>query len=250
MVREPGCYAACAASRPPARALRETDSFTMKIIDVPSTGKLGLQVRFPGRNGLIVRSWVVPKNPNSVSQLQQRAAFTSSASRFKTLTQEQQDAWAVAAANYQSRATLGQSGPLTGFQLFQKINALLGRIGQDPVDAPPARPEFAPNAPTSLTITNTGGAIALKLACPTSPGTNTMVWASKPVFSSVRAIPALVWLGMCPTPAQGSSDLTALYTARFGVPPVGDRLFVQVNQVTDGWESGRNVFSALVPAAA
>ena len=86
----------------------------MKIIDVPSSGKLGIQVRFPGRNGQIVRSWVTPSNPKTVAQLQQRAAWTGQATRYGALTDPQQDAWVAAAATYQSRSKLGQSGPLTG----------------------------------------------------------------------------------------------------------------------------------------
>jgi hypothetical protein len=55
---------------------------------------------------------------------------------------------------------------------------------------------------------------------------------------------------MCPTPAQGSSAITSIYEARYGVPPVGSRIFVAVNQMTDGWQSAETSFSALVPASA
>jgi hypothetical protein len=55
---------------------------------------------------------------------------------------------------------------------------------------------------------------------------------------------------MCPTPAQGSADITSLYTARYGVPPVGKKVYVQVNQFVDGWESLRRSFWAIVPASA
>ena len=48
----------------------------------------------------------------------------------------QQDAWIVAAAGYKSTPTLGQSGPLTGLQLFVRINCKLGLLGQEPVDVP------------------------------------------------------------------------------------------------------------------
>jgi hypothetical protein len=221
----------------------------MKIIDVPSTGKYGLQVRMPGRYGQVVRAWVSPSNPRTAAQLAIRTTFTSQAARYAGLTQTRQDAWATAAALYQSRSSLGQSGPLTGFQLFMKLNATLLRFGQEPVDEPTARPEFAPNAPQSLVITNTGGTIAVKLTCPTSPGTNTVVRAGAPQKSGRRALPGLRILGMAPAPAQGSSDITSLYTARYGSPPPGTRLFVQVSQMTDGWESGASQFSAVVPAA-
>jgi hypothetical protein len=54
---------------------------------------------------------------------------------------------------------------------------------------------------------------------------------------------------MSPAAAQGSADITGLYTARYGVPPVGKKVFVSVNQVVDGWENLPVTFWAIVPAA-
>jgi hypothetical protein len=57
-------------------------------------------------------------------------------------------------------------------------------------------------------------------------------------------------IGTCPAAAQGSSDITALYTAKFGVPPVGDRIFVEALLMENGWHSPSRVMTALVPASA
>jgi hypothetical protein len=46
----------------------------------------------------------------------------------------------------------------------------------------------------------------------------------------------------------GSADITALYTARYGVPPVGKKVYIQVNQFVDGWEDLPVSFWAVVPA--
>jgi hypothetical protein len=53
---------------------------------------------------------------------------------------------------------------MTGLQLFIKLNATLMEFGQDQVDDPPPVDLFAANAPQSVTITNTAGVIAIKLA--------------------------------------------------------------------------------------
>ncbi|MCX6923261.1 MAG: hypothetical protein NT154_08645 [Verrucomicrobia bacterium] len=55
---------------------------------------------------------------------------------------------------------------------------------------------------------------------------------------------------MCPAPVLGSSDITSLYTDRYGVPPVGTKVFVRVNQFVDGWEDLSVTFSEIVPASA
>jgi hypothetical protein len=47
----------------------------------------------------------------------------------------------------------------------------------------------------------------------------------------------------------GSADITALCTARYGVPSVGKKVYLQVNQFVDGWEDLPVSFWAIVPAA-
>jgi hypothetical protein len=133
--------------------------------------------------------------------------------------------------------------------LFTKINCTLAQFGQGTVTAPPASPQFPDLAPASLAITNTGGVIALKLACPTSPGDNTIVRGSKPLSQGRENCRDFRVLGTCPAAAQGSADITGLYTARYGVPPAGKKVFVQVNQFVDGWEDLPVTFWAIVPAA-
>jgi hypothetical protein len=171
------------------------------------------------------------------------------ARRFDALTDAQQDAWNVAANGFQSRPTLGQSGPLTGLQLFVRINCKLGLLGQDAVDAPPVAPQFPSLAVQSLVITNTAGVIAVKLACPTNPGESTVLRASPPQNSAIRACRNFRIIGICPAPADGSADITALYTAEFGAVPAGKRLFVRASTMVNGFESLPRQFQARVPAA-
>jgi hypothetical protein len=221
----------------------------MKIQDIPQVGKLGLTVTWPARNGLVRRILVTPKNPRSDRQLEVRELLVQQARRFDALTDAQQDAWNVAANGFQSRPTLGQSGPLTGLQLFVRVNCKLGLLGQDAVDVPPAAPQFPALAPQGLVITNTGGVVAVKLTCPTNPGENTVLRASPPQNSAVRACRNFRIIGTCPVPAAGSADITGLYTAEFGAVPVGKRLFVQASTMVDGFESLPRQFQARVPAA-
>ena len=128
----------------------------MKIIDVPQTGKLGLTVTYPGRSGLIRRSWVVPANPRTGDQLLVRTRLAQYAAGYDALTEAQQDAWITAAAQYQTKPSLGQSGPMTGLQLFVRINTNLAAVGEPAVATPPDRPQFDTNVATALELTNHG----------------------------------------------------------------------------------------------
>jgi hypothetical protein len=221
----------------------------MKILDIPQSGKRGLNVSQAGQFGQISRALAIPANPRTPAQMGVRAILTKVSARWRALQEIQRTAWVAAAKETKSNSRLGQSGALSGFQLFAKINCTLAQFGQEQVDAPPARPQFPDLAPASLAITNTGGVIALKLACPTSPGDSTIVRASAPVSQGRETWDDYRILGTCPAAAQGSADITGIYTARYGVPPAGKKVFVRVNQFVDGWEDLPMTFSAIVPAA-
>jgi hypothetical protein len=222
----------------------------MKIIDVPQTGKCGLTVTFPSRNGLIRRAWVVPANPRSPDQTVVRSNLSSVASLWKQISEAQQDAWITAAGQEQSRPTLGQSGPLTGLQLFTKINATLLKLGEAVVSDPPAKPQFPQLPVTALEITNTAGTIALKLACSDDLELNTVVYGAPPQSAGTRRPITWRWLGICPTVSGGYSTITTLYSDEYGVPAVGSRIFVRVREHVDGWAGPEQIFQATVPAAA
>ena len=222
----------------------------MKISDIPQSGKRGKTVSMEGRYGQVSRILATPANPETPAQMTIRRILRKVSARWRALQQTQRTAWIGAAQNVKTHSRLGQNGPLTGAQLFNKINCTLSLFGQDQVDAPPPIPQFADLAPQNLVITNTAGVVALKLTCPTSPGTNTIVRASAPVSAGREKCGSYRILGMCPTPAQGSADITTLYTTRFGVPAAGTKVFVSVNLMDGGWEDIPAKFSAIVPASA
>jgi hypothetical protein len=222
----------------------------MKVLDIPQSGKRGLNVTQGGRYGQISRAWVIPANPRTASQMDVRRALGNVTARWRTLTEDQRNAWRTAAKAKNTVPRLGQSGPLTGSQLFTKINCSLAALGLDQVTAPPAFPQFPENPVGTLAITNVGGVISLKLGCPTTPGSNSTVRASAPSSAGIANCDDYRILGILPAPAQGSCDITNMYTARYGSPVVGTKVFVRVNQNIGGWEDVPVETTAIVPAAA
>jgi hypothetical protein len=221
----------------------------MKRICDPSSGKLGNQVYLQGRNGQVVRTRAIPSNPRTTQQSLARSALTIASKMWDTITEQQRDAWRVAASAIQSKARLGMSGPLTGNQLFVKINAALAEIEDEMVLVPPAQPSFVAIPISSLYITNTGGVIALGLNTTGAPTDGTMLRAAGPVKQGVDRCPDVVSLGVLDSPSNNKIVITSAYTTRFGVPPVGSKVFVKVNQNIDGWEDIPITFSAIVPTA-
>jgi hypothetical protein len=204
----------------------------------------------PGRYGQVRRAWVAPKASQTPNQLLVRSRLSTHARAYDALTSSQQDAWSTAAQAISSRSRLGQSGPLTGLQFFTKINCTLSLLGEDPVDVPPSTPVFGALAPQNLLITNAiATGIKLALTCPTSVGENTILSATLGQGSGTRRPVSWRVLGSCPAAVAGSSNITALYTARYGLPQVGDRVFVSAKLMVNGFYGPESVFSALVPEA-
>ena len=222
----------------------------MKIKDVPQVGKLGLTVTWPGRYGLIRRILATPRNPRTGPQQVIRQYLASQAAAYDQLTDQQQEAWIATAAQMQSKPTLGQSGPLTGLQLFTKVNCALLAIGGEPVSTPPAKPLLEPLPIDALAVTNAAGVIAIKLHTTDSPPDGTMLRACAPQKSGCRRGVSYRLLGTLDSPVSNYITITTAYTSHFGVPAVGTRVFVSVNANVDGYEGIPLVFSGRVPAAA
>ena len=196
----------------------------------------------------VIQSAGLGKGVHSPTQMEVRNTLKRVSARWRALEEVQRTAWVVAAKEAKSNSRLGQSGALSGFLLFTKINCTLSQFGEAQVDAPPEHPQFPDLAPASLSITNTGGMVALKLGCPSDPGANTIIRGCKPVSQGRETCRDFRILGMCPAAVQGSADITNLYAARFGAPPAGKKVYIQVNQFMDGWEDLPVTFSAIVPA--
>ena len=201
-----------------------------------------------GRHGLVSRRRVIPTNPRTQRQSEVRRHLAEQARRFGDLTDAQREAWNAAAATYRSHPRQGQSGPLTGLHLFVRVNCKLALFGLEPLNTPPPPPVFPELAPQGLVITNTAGVIAVRLLCPADPGDNTVLRASPPQSAGVGTCRQFRIIGMCPAPVAGSADITALYTACFGPPPVGRRIFLRASTMVTGFESLPLEFRALVPA--
>ena len=75
-----------------------------------------------------------------------------------------------------------------------------------------------------------------------------IVRASAPQSAGRKVCKDVRILGVCPAPVAGAADITGLYTARFGLPAAGTKVFVLVNQFVDGYEDLGTEFAAVVPA--
>ena len=220
----------------------------MKELDIPKRGKRGTVITYKARFGQVTRQHVIPRDPKTSVQMDRRTAFGRARFLWRTITDEQRAAWNAAARGARTRRYLNQSGPLSGYLLFIKINCNLAAVGLPMVFDPPAAPRFGPNPVGPLTITNTSGVIRLKLSVSAEPAQHIVVLGTKPRSAGVTFVDHFTILGLLPAREQGMSDISDMFLARFPVVPVGLRVFIQTFQLIDGWEDLPKQTSAIVPA--
>ena len=220
----------------------------MRILDIPQSGKLGTAVSVRTRYGQIRRRYAVSGKAPSPAQLRIRSIFSRLPSWWRALTDEQRAVWATSAQSNNSRPSLGESGRLPGYSLFIKINSILAYQGLAPVVLPTERPIFDANPVCELLITNTNGQIELKLRVPSTPSAYILVLSTHPRSLGVTFAKHFTVLGPLPAAEAGYSNITKLYVDRYGVPPVGTRVFIRTRQLLNGWEDDPQQTTAIVPA--
>jgi hypothetical protein len=216
---------------------------------VPYTksGKCGIMVYQRARYGQICYLAFIPINPRTPDQVHGREAWRAVNGRWPTLTQEQMVRWNAAAEKINSKLHLTQ-GKLTGEVLFVKNNYSLAYWGREQFDEPPRKPRFPELAVAGFLVTNVADIIRISLDCPTDPGERIILRASAPLNAGRKTCTQFRIIGICPPPDQGFADITACYTAKFGVPRVGSKIFLRVNQMIDGWQDKPVEFTFVVPA--
>jgi len=220
-----------------------------KKLDVPQSGKSGTVVNMATRFGQVQRQYVKPKDPKTPAQMTVRSNLARVSARWRAITEQQRQAWTAGGRDTETQRRLGRSSYLTGSQFFNKINCSLVAIGLEQLDDPPEVPGFTENPVRELSITNNRGVIALKLSVPSEPAEHTLVLGAAPCSAGRSSARHFVFLGFLPDPTRAASDITDLYVARFGVPPVGMKVFIRTQQHIDGWDDLPKQTSAIVPKA-
>lgn len=169
--------------------------------------------------------------------------------RWRTLTPEQRLAWRIGSADSYTISRLGRQVALNPYNYFCRINFSSSDLGLSLFDLPPAVPTFGLNPVQKLVITNTGGIITLKLRVPSLPAEHTVVQGAAPCSPGVSCVQHFPNLGFLPAPVDGWSDITALYVAWYGVPPVGNTVWIRTRQHINGWNDLPKQASANVPPA-
>jgi len=208
----------------------------MKFLDSPRSGSQAGTTASRNRFGQYYRTRAIPVNPDSSNQLQVRARLSANSAAWRALTSAQRAGWSDMASSITLTDRLGQSYTPTGFNAYVSVNNNNVAAGNSAVaDAP------AVVTPSALAI----GAITLTAAAFTVAYTVTPLPAGARCFfyvslqrSAGRAFEGDFRLLQVSAAAAASPvNAYAAYVARFGLPVVGNRVFIRLKCYTGGFLS-------------
>ena len=228
----------------------------MKVLFHPQTGlPLSSSGRHPNSHVVLypihhrrrqyARRYVLPLDPRTASQQQMRDIMRRVVPAWSTLlTPAQRRAWDAKALTVLSRWRAGQ-GPLSGQQLFVKLNCVWLRLGgQDLLLWPPPRAKFYRSPVVGLEVSwhEDRARVVLRVAGPVRR--DLMVFGAAPCSAGWSKLRHPVYLGLIPAVAGGVKDqtdryvdVTDWYVARFGEPEPGEQVFIRTRQQRNGWQS-------------
>jgi hypothetical protein len=221
----------------------------MKIKSIPKRGRKDSVIYSETRHGNVARSFVPPYNPRTAQQQAHRHNVRTVLGRWGTLTDEQQAAWRVTAANKWFVNDEGRQVRLNCYNFFASLNIRRADLDLPQFDFPPAEPSFNKNPVDELTASFAGGVFTLKLHVSSPPAQHTLVYGAAPVRSGVRYVQHFHFLGLLPPAKDGWSDITELYVARFGEPKPNWAIWIRTCQHIDGYIDAPIALRFRLPAA-
>lgn len=141
--------------------------------------------------------------------------------------------------------SLGQTYTLTGFQAYCSVNNLKQLAGDATVADAPAL--VTPSTILTATVTLTAAAFSIAYTPTPMPAATRLVVFASPQRSAGRSFENDIrFIQVTAAAAASPVNVLAAYTAKFGVPVVGNRIFISLVSYSGGFESGPLLTSAVV----
>jgi hypothetical protein len=217
----------------------------MLVLKAPQSGSLAGTTAGRNRFGQYERSRAIPVNPSSTAQALVRARMSANSAAWRALTSAQRAGWADLGMSMVRNNSLGQAYTLQGNQAYNSVNNDRLLCGLTVVPDAPAL--VTPPVPTGAVVTLTAASLSIAYTPTPLPAATYLALFASPQRSAGRNYEGDLRFIKLSTAAQ-ASPLVALteYTAKFGVPVVGNRIFFGLVTVNLGFESASLIVSAVV----
>lgn len=206
----------------------------MKFLDVPQSGSHDGVTMSRNRYGQYRRTRAIPVNPNSTQQGVTRARLGLYSAGWRALTDAQRAGWKDLALLMTRTDSLGQTYTLTGAQAYVSVNALNSAAGNAAVADAPAL--TTPIALLTAVITLTAAAFSIAYTTtPLAAGVRLFTFVS-PQRSAGRSYESdFRLLAVSAAAAASPANVYAAYVAKFGLPVVGNRVFLKLQLYQAGF---------------
>lgn len=202
--------------------------------------------------GAYMRAKVSPVQPRTTRQQEVRQRMAQIASAWRGLTQLQRDGWASLAQQVTRINVFGDNVPLTGFNLFMRLNRNIFEAGGSLLaDAPNLE---IPDAPQISSLAADASAGTLDVGFSPSPVPNNTVY----ILNATTDLSAGIsyaggkyrQISIIPATSTSPYAAGADWTAKFGTMAAGNKIFVEIYAVslTTGFASQRSSDSVIVAA--
>lgn len=219
----------------------------VKILIAPESGSLQGETASRNRYGQYRRSRATPVNPNSTAQGAVRARMSANAAAWRSLTDNQRAGWESLGGQMTRTDSLGQSYTLNGFGAYCSVNNNNLAAGNAVVSDAPGL--LTPETLTTVVVTLTAASFSIAYTpTPLGAGERVFVYAS-PQRNAGRSFEGdLRLVHVSAAAAASPAVILTAYTARFGVPVLGNKVFLSLHNYVGGFRSGPFLTSAVVSA--
>jgi hypothetical protein len=188
-----------------------------------------------------------PAKPPTGEQLRVQSETKILSAAWDALAEEQRLAWCDRAKTNRRGGRATRLRLRNGRRLFFRVNSHRIALRQPLLADPPDEGDYASLPEVKLVITNRASRTTLKLKVSGGDPHGVMVSSWHPVSPGTMICRNFVRICPMPPPVRGMSDITRQYVEKYGVPPVGTKVFVRVQQMKDLIGRLVQTTSAIVP---
>jgi len=207
----------------------------VKFLGDPRSGSYQGITSSRNRFGQYVRTRAAPVQPRTTFQLNQRARLTTNAAGWRGITDAQRAGWGDLGLMISRTDSLGSAYTFNGFMAYCSVN-------NNKLDAGDAVVSDAPaivTPPDLISVTLTATSVALSVAYTATPlaaGVRLFIFVSPQASAGRKFNGDYRLLTVTAAAAASPANILAAYTARFGVPVTGNRLFLSCQTYQGGFK--------------
>lgn len=206
----------------------------MKYLGPSQSGSENGSTASRNRFGQYMRRRAIPVQPRTPTQLNQRARMSTNSAAYRALTDAQRAGWLALGLNIVRTDSLGQAYTMNGFMAYCSVNNNNLDAGNAAVSTAPAI--VTPPQLLTATLTLTAAAFSVAYtATPLGAGQRLFIRCSPQRSAGVAFNADYRLIAVTAAAAASPANILAAYTAKFGVPVVGNRIFVSLQVYEAGF---------------